>query len=69
MVHRKKAKAGSSGHLVFEPTLSENMAGSLGQRKERLPECLLDSSQGHILAKFIVERPDPDCSDVFRSAA
>ena len=34
-----------------------------------LPEFLLDSTQGHILAKFIVERQDPDRSDVFRPAA
>ena len=34
-----------------------------------LPEFLLDRTQGHILAKFIVERQDPDRSDVFRPAA
>ncbi|MEJ2326085.1 MAG: transposase [Chromatiaceae bacterium] len=34
-----------------------------------LPEFLLDSTHGHILAKFIVERQDPDRSDVFRPAA
>jgi hypothetical protein len=33
-----------------------------------LPEFLLDRTQGHILAKFIVERQDPDRSDVFRPA-
>jgi hypothetical protein len=34
-----------------------------------LPEFLLDRTQGHILAKFIVERQDPDRSEVFRPAA
>ena len=34
-----------------------------------LPESLLDRTQGHILAKFIVERQAPDRSEVFRPAA
>jgi hypothetical protein len=37
--------------------------------RQSLPEFLLDRTQGHILAKFIVERQDPDRSDVFRAAA
>jgi len=34
-----------------------------------LPEFLLDRTQDHILAKFIVERQDPDRSELFRPAA
>ena len=34
-----------------------------------LPEFLLDRTRGHILAKFIVERQDPDRSELFRPAA
>jgi hypothetical protein len=37
--------------------------------RQSLPEFLLDRTQGHILAKFIVERQDPDRSEVFRPAA
>jgi predicted GNAT family acetyltransferase len=37
--------------------------------RQSLPEFLLDRTQEHILAKFIVERQDPDRSEVFRPAA
>ena len=37
--------------------------------RQGLPEFLLDRTLGHILAKFIVERQDPDRSEVFRPAA
>ncbi len=37
--------------------------------RQSLPEFLLDRTQDHILAKFIVERQDPDHSEVFRPAA
>jgi hypothetical protein len=37
--------------------------------RHSLPEFLLDKAQEHILAKFIVERQDPDRSEVFRPAA
>ncbi len=37
--------------------------------RQSLPEFLLDRTQKHILAKFIVERQDPDRSGVFRPAA
>ena len=37
--------------------------------RQSLPEFLLDRTQDHILAKFIVERQDPDRSEVFRPAA
>jgi hypothetical protein len=37
--------------------------------RQSLPEFLLDRTQDHILAKFIVERQDPDRSEVLRAAA
>ncbi len=37
--------------------------------RQSLPEFLLDRTQERILAKFIVERQDPDRSEVFRPAA
>jgi predicted GNAT family acetyltransferase len=37
--------------------------------RQSLPEFLLDRTREHILAKFIVERQDPDRSEVFRPAA
>ena len=37
--------------------------------RQSLPEFLLDSSQAHILAKFIVGKQDPDRSAVLRAAA
>jgi hypothetical protein len=37
--------------------------------RQSLPEFLLDRVLGHTLAKFIVERQDPDRSEVFRPAA
>ena len=37
--------------------------------RHSLPEFLLDRTQDHILAKFIVERQDPDRSELFRPAA
>ncbi len=37
--------------------------------RQSLPEFLLDKTQDPILAKFIVERQDPDRSEVFRPAA
>jgi hypothetical protein len=37
--------------------------------RQSLPEFLLDRTQDHTLAKFIVERQDPDRSEVFRPAA
>jgi len=37
--------------------------------RQSLPEFLLDRTEDHILAKFIVERQDPDRSEVFRPAA
>lgn len=37
--------------------------------RHSLPEFLLDKDQGSILAKFIVERQDPDRADVFRLAS
>ncbi|MCP5080608.1 MAG: transposase [Alphaproteobacteria bacterium] len=37
--------------------------------RQSLPEFLLDRTQNPILAKFIVERQDPDRSEVFRPAA
>ncbi len=37
--------------------------------RQSLPEFLLDRTQDHILAKFIVKRQDPDRSEVFRPAA
>jgi hypothetical protein len=37
--------------------------------RQSLPEFLLDSSQAHILAKFIVGKQDPDRSEVLRAAA
>ena len=37
--------------------------------RHSLPEFLLDRTQGHILAKFIVERQDPERSELFLHAA
>ena len=37
--------------------------------RHALPEFLLDREPGHILAKFIVERQDPDRSELFALAA
>ncbi len=37
--------------------------------RQSLPEFLLDRRRKHILAKFIVERQDPERSEVFRPAA
>ena len=37
--------------------------------RQSLPEFLLDKVQGHTLAKFIVERQDPERSEVLRPAA